>query len=115
LVMLATVWWPEAWLAGLAFFLFGSGPIIWTITSVTLRQTVTPHTMLGRVSAVFLTVNMGIRPLAAALGGLVGAQWGEAACLGLSLLLFVLQLGIILRSPVSALVRLPDADATLSA
>ncbi len=106
-VMLATLWFPRGELAALAFFLFGSGPIIWTITSVTLRQTVTPGHMLGRVSAVFLTVNMGVRPLAAAVGGLVGAHWGEAVCLVLSLLFFVLQLSLILWSPVSGLRHLP--------
>ena len=33
-------------LAGLSFFLFGAGPIIWTISSVTLRQHVTPAGLL---------------------------------------------------------------------
>ena len=81
----APLWLPTGALAALSFFLFGAGPIIWTITSVTLRQTVTPNVMLGRVSALFLTVNMGARPLGAALGGFVGATWGESACLWLAL------------------------------
>ena len=106
-LMLATWAVPSAALAGLSFFMFGFGPILWTITSLTLRQTVTPSAMLGRVSALFLTVNLGVRPLGAALGGYVGAQWGEVACLGLSLLLFIVQLGVILRSPVSSLRTLP--------
>ena len=57
--MVATLAWPQGALAGASFFLFGVGPIVWTITSTTLRQTVTPGAMLGRVSAMFLTVNMG--------------------------------------------------------
>jgi predicted MFS family arabinose efflux permease len=109
MVMLATLWVPNGAMAGLSFFLFGAGPTVWVITSVTLRQTVTPGRMLGRVSAVFLTVNMGVRPFAAALGGLVGAAWGEAACLALSLAFFAVQLLVILRSPVSQLKRLPAA------
>lgn len=100
--MLATWFVPSGLLAGVAFFLFGFGPILWVITSLTLRQTVTPNAMLGRVSAVFLTVNMG-----AALGGAVGAAWGEGACLLLSLLLFGVQLWVILKSPVSRLQHLP--------
>ena len=92
-----------------AFFLFGAGPIIWTITSMTLRQTVTPGTMLGRVSALFLTVNMGARPVGAALGGLVGATWGEAACLVLALAGFGVQAGLIFKSRVSQLRQLPAA------
>ena len=115
-VMVATqfvhpVWLPTGALAALSFFLFGAGPLIWTITSVTLRQTVTPGAMLGRVSALFLTVNMGARPLGAALGGFVGATWGESACLWLALAGFVVQLGVILASPVSQLQALPVAAA----
>lgn len=108
MVMMATLWFPEGALAAFSFFLFGAGPTVWVITSVTLRQTVTPGRMLGRVSAVFLTVNMGIRPFAAALGGLFGAVWGEAACLALSLAFFAVQLLVILCSPVSRLQRLPE-------
>jgi predicted MFS family arabinose efflux permease len=107
--MVATLRWPQGAWAGVAFFLFGFGPIVWTITSTTLRQTVTPGAMLGRVSAMFLTVNMGARPLGAALGGLVGARWGEAACLWLALAGFVLQAAVIVASQVRTLRRLPAA------
>jgi predicted MFS family arabinose efflux permease len=105
--MLLTLVYPLAALAGLAFFLFGAGPIIWTITSTTLRQTVTPGAMLGRVSAMFLTVNAGARPVGAALGGLVGAWWGEPACLWLASAGFVLQAVLIFASQVRTLQRLP--------
>jgi hypothetical protein len=109
--MVATLWWPRGVLAGLSFFLFGVGPIVWTITSTTLRQTLTPGAMLGRVSALFLTVNMGARPLGAALGGWVGAQWGESACLWLALAGFVLQAAVIMASQVRTLLRLPPPAA----
>lgn len=107
--MLATVVLPSGLLAGLSFFLFGAGPILWTITSTTLRQTVTPPSMLGRVSAIFLAVNTGARPIGAALGGLVGATWGEPACLALALAGFGVQAAIIFGSTVRSLRRLPDA------
>jgi outer membrane lipoprotein SlyB len=97
--------------AASSFFLFGAGPIVWTITSTTLRQTVTPAAMLGRVSAIFLTVNAGVRPLGAALGGIVGSTWGEPACLVLALAGFAVQAGVIFASRVSALKQLP-APAT---
>ena len=107
--MVATLVWPQALLAALAFFFFGSGPIVWTITSTTLRQTVTPAAMLGRVSSMFLTVNMGVRPVGAAIGGFVGANWGEAACLVLALAGFVVQAAIISLSDVRQLRHLPAA------
>lgn len=109
LTMVATLLIPSGVLAATSFFLFGVGPIIWTITSMTLRQTVTPSAMLGRVSALFLTVNAGARPIGAALGGLIGARWGEAACLQVAAIGFVLQAWVILRSPVSNLKHLPEA------
>ncbi len=105
--MVATLLWPSGALAGLSFFLFGVGPILWTISSVTLRQTVTPQAMLGRVSSIFLTVNMGARPVGAALGGLVGAHFGAGACLVLALVGFCVQLAVIVLSPVRTLRQLP--------
>ncbi len=113
-VMAGTLWAPVA--AGLAlttlsFFLFGAGPIIWTITSTTLRQTVTPAAMLGRVTAIFLAVNMGARPLGAALGGWLGANHGAQACLLLALLGFVLQAVFIAASAIRGLRALPAAAA----
>ena len=109
LAMVMTLAFPTAAMAALAFFLFGVGPIVWTITSITLRQTVTPGAMMGRVSALFLTVSMGARPLGAALGGFVGAIWGEPACLLLALAGFVVQAWIIFQSKVSQLKQLPAA------
>ncbi|MEO5671812.1 MAG: MFS transporter [Ramlibacter sp.] len=106
--MVATLFLPTALLAALSFFLFGVGPIVWTITSTTLRQSVTPHAMLGRASSVFLAVNTGARPLGAALGGSVGAAWGEPACLWLALLGFALQAWIIFASTLGTLHRLPE-------
>ncbi len=111
LTMVATLVFPSSALAGLAFFLFGAGPIIWTITSTTLRQTVTPGAMLGRVSAIFLAANTGARPIGAALGGWVGATWGEPACLVLALAGFLLQAGLIVNAGIRRLQRLPPPPA----
>ena len=106
-VMAATLVVPVASLAALSFFLFGAGPMVWVITSTTLRQSVVPSMMMGRVSAVFLTINAGARPIGAALGGVVGVAWGEPACLLLALAGFALQAVIIFGSRVAGLRRLP--------
>ena len=106
--MVATLWLPSAILAGAAFLLFGAGPIVWTITSTTLRQSVTPSAMLGRVSSVFLTVNTGARPVGAALGAVVGVAWGEAACLWLAAAGFALQAALIFASSLATLRLLPQ-------
>jgi predicted MFS family arabinose efflux permease len=109
--MLASWWWPHAAWAALSFVLFGAGPLVWTVTTTTLRQTLVPARVLGQVSAIFLTANAGARPLGAALGGVIGAAWGEAACLALAAAGFVVQALLITGSPVRVLRRLP-APAT---
>ena len=40
--MLASWWWPHAAWAALSFVLFGAGPLVWTVTTTTLRQTLVP-------------------------------------------------------------------------
>jgi predicted MFS family arabinose efflux permease len=107
-VMLITLFIPSGLLAGFSYFLFGAGPILWTITSTTLRQTVTPSDLLGRVGSMMLTVNFGIRPLGAALGAFIGSHWGEAACLAVSLVAFVVQSLVITFSAVRGLKALPQ-------
>lgn len=108
LVMLATLWLPSGIVAGASFFLFGAGPIVWTITTTTLRQAVTPIAMLGRVSALVMTATFGARPIGAALGALVAARYGVGACLVLSAMGFLIQLLVIVSSQVPRLEELPE-------
>jgi predicted MFS family arabinose efflux permease len=107
IAMLATIGWPSALFAGLSYFLFGAGPILWTIGTTTLRQAVTDQNLLGRASALFMTANMGARPIGAVLGGLVGAAYGPSACIVVAALGFAIQAAIILASPVPRIAALP--------
>ncbi|MBB6485912.1 MFS transporter [Rhizobium lusitanum] len=107
--MLLTLWLPSVWVAGLSFFLFGAGPILWTISTMTLRQAVTPNSMLGRVSAFIMTATLGARPLGAAIGAAVAAHSGVTACLVASVGCFAVQLLVIVGSSVPKLQQLPDA------
>ena len=106
--MALTLFWPQGWLAALSYFFFGAGPIIWTITSTTLRQTVTPRAMIGRVTSINIVVSMGARPLGAALGGVVGVSFPVSVSLWCVVLGFGLQAIIISASKVRTLKRLPD-------
>lgn len=99
LVMLLTVYLPSGWLAGLSFFLMGAGPIVWVVSTTTLRQTVTPDHLLGRVSAIN-ALAYGARPIGAGLGAIVGGLWGAEACLMLAAAGFLAQVAIIFLSPV---------------
>ncbi|MFN8637280.1 MAG: MFS transporter [Chloroflexota bacterium] len=68
LVMVTTLIVPSALLAALSFFLIGAGPLLWTISTTTLRQAVTPGELLGRVSAVIVMATYGARPIGATIG-----------------------------------------------
>jgi predicted MFS family arabinose efflux permease len=107
LLMALTIALPSAWLAGLSFFLMGAGPIVWVIATTTLRQTVTPPTLLGRVSAINV-LSYGARPVGAAIGAGVGALYGEEMCMIAAAALFALQALVILASPAVRLRQQPQ-------
>ncbi|HEX3176586.1 MAG TPA: MFS transporter [Methylomirabilota bacterium] len=110
LVMMLTLWVPSAPVAALSFFLIGAGPIVWVISTATLRQIVTPRELLGRVSAINITA-YGARPAGAALGGIVGALYGAETCLAVAAVGFVVQALVIVASPVVRLARQPEMAA----
>ena len=105
-VMLLTIWTPSALLAALSFVLVGAGPVIWIISTGTLRQTVTPDELLGRVSAIDITAT-GARPIGAAVGAIVGGVYGAETCLVVATLGFLAQAIVIVMSPVLRLDRQP--------
>jgi predicted MFS family arabinose efflux permease len=106
-IMALTTIVASPWLAALSFFLLGAGPILWVISTTTLRQSVTPPRLLGRVSAINI-MSYGARPLGAALGALVGGVFGAEACLCLAVIIFATQALVILFSPAVALARQPE-------
>jgi predicted MFS family arabinose efflux permease len=106
-IMALTTFIPAAALAGLSFFLLGAGPILWVISTTTLRQSVTPPSLLGRVSAINI-LSYGARPLGSALGAVVGGLYGAETCLYLAVAIFAAQALVILLSPAVALRRQPD-------
>jgi predicted MFS family arabinose efflux permease len=106
-VMALTTLAPVAPLAGLSFFLLGAGPILWVISTTTLRQSVTPPRLLGRVSAINI-LSYGARPLGSALGAVVGGIYGAESCLYLAVAIFGAQALVILMSPAVSLSRQPE-------
>jgi predicted MFS family arabinose efflux permease len=106
-VLALTAFTASAPLAGFGFFLLGAGPILWVISTTTLRQSVTPPRLLGRVSAINI-MSYGARPVGAALGAVVGGFYGAEACLYLAVAIFGAQALVILLSPAVALARQPD-------
>src|SRR5277367_661248 len=105
--MATTTFVPSPLLAGLAFFLLGVGPILWVISTTTLRQSVTPPSLLGRVSAINI-LSYGARPLGSAIGAIAGGLYGAETCLYLAVAIFAAQALVILMSPAVTLARQPD-------
>ncbi|HEX9433607.1 MAG TPA: MFS transporter, partial [Burkholderiales bacterium] len=82
------------------------GPILWVISTTTLRQTVTPAALLGRVSAINI-MSYGARPIGALLGTLVAMSWGPGISLAVAAAGFFVQLCVIAASPAARLVQQP--------
>jgi len=112
-VMALTTQVASPWLAGLSFFLLGAGPILWVISTTTLRQSVTPSGLLGRVSAINI-LSYGARPLGSLLGAVVGGAYGADMCLYLAAVIFAAQALVIWLSPAVALDRQPDMVSACS-
>lgn len=89
------------------FLAFGFGPMLWTIGQTSLRQAIVPARLLGRVGAVQQVATMGMRPLGALAGGLVGEVFGLHAAVWLAVAGFGLQFVIIWLSDMPGLRALP--------
>jgi hypothetical protein len=87
------------------------GPILWVISSTTLRQAITPEAMLGRVSALITTATYGARPLGALIGAMLGGAAGAKPCLIVAVVAFAIQAAVIMRSSAARLSTLPAAAA----
>lgn len=62
--------------AAAGYFTYGFGALLFTVNSTTLRQTLTPKEMLGRISASAKALTWGTIPVAAALGGWLATLLG---------------------------------------
>ena len=78
------------------------------VNQISLRQSVTPNRLLGRVSAVTRLVIMGALPLGAALGGTLGSLVGLHATLVIGTLGLYAAVVPYLASPVHRLVAMPE-------
>ena len=91
------------------FFLFGFGPMLWTIGQTSLRQAIVPLRLIGRVSAIQQVATLGMRPLGALAGGFVGERFGLEAAIWLAVIGYGVQLAVILLSQMPALDALPPS------
>jgi Arabinose efflux permease len=91
-----------------AFFLLRAGIGVSNVLTITLRQTVTPNHMLGRMNASMRMILFGIGPLGAIVGGVLGTSVGLRPTLWVAATVFVLSLVPLLASSIPRLLALPD-------
>jgi MFS family permease len=98
-----------------AQFFHGFSRPIYNIAQVSLRQTITPDALLGRMNASIRFISWGVMPLGALLGGILGEWIGlRMAILALVSMEFLAVLWIVL-TPVRGVQRAPDvAEAPAS-
>ncbi len=63
-----TSWWGLAWLMFAVFMMLA---VLWNVITVSLRQTIIPDHLLGRVNSVYRFFAWGMMPIGALLGGLI--------------------------------------------
>ncbi|MEO3750308.1 MFS transporter [Streptomyces sp. B6B3] len=90
----------NAYLVGAVMGTLGFGVVLWNVVTVSLRQTIIPDRLLGRVNSVYRLLGWGCMPLGMALGGglvaLVEELAGREAGLRAPFLAVVLVLGCLL-------------------
>ncbi|WP_201301342.1 MFS transporter [Nocardiopsis sp. FR6] len=86
----------EPALVAAGFFTGGFGMAVWNVVTVSLRQSITPDALLGRVNSGYRLLAWGTMPLGAAAGGLVAELLGlRAVFAGAGLLCLALLAGLV--------------------
>jgi predicted MFS family arabinose efflux permease len=95
----------------IAQFLFGFGLTIYNVSQVSLRQTVTPEHLQGRMNATFHVLTLGVVPLGGVLGGILGELVGLRMTLIVAALGEALAVTWLLFSPLRSLRQQPERMA----
>jgi hypothetical protein len=92
-------------LAGLAG---GFAALVYNINQVSLRQTITPHRLQGRMNATMKFVIMSTMPIGGLLGGALGAELGLRPAIAITAAGSVLSFLWVFFSPVRHLRAIPE-------
>ena len=87
--------------------LYGFGVLSFNVITVTVRQTVTPNRLLGRMNASYRMVVFGMAPLGAALAGVLGQHLGLRTALVIAVLAFPSAALWSISSPVARMREMP--------
>jgi Na+/melibiose symporter-like transporter len=104
--------------AGLLFAVSAAGVMTWNVLTMSLRQSLIPERMFGRVQGAYRTVVWGAIPVGSLVGGAVAQALGVAAVFlvsGAGLLVLAAALGLLLRRHAAELTDEALADRPLPA
>ena len=87
--------------------LYGFGVLSFNVITVTVRQTVTPNRLLGRMNASYRMVLFGMAPLGAALAGYLGEHFGLRTALVIAVVAFPSAILWTISSPVVRMREMP--------
>jgi MFS family permease len=102
---------PTSAVLGMLFaaeFLSALGVMMLDITAGSVQTALTPNALLARVSGARRTINYGIRPIGALLGGTLGAALGVRPALWIATIGAIAGVLWLLPSPVTKLRNLPE-------
>ncbi|MFF0290798.1 MFS transporter [Streptomyces sp. NPDC005262] len=102
--------WARAGALGLAEFLAGIGVMLFDVNLNSLQAAVIPDNMRSRVAGAYSTVNYGIRPIGAVIGGMLATLVGLRATLITAAVGGVLSLLWLLPSAIPRIRSLPTDD-----
>ncbi|MEV4707317.1 MFS transporter [Actinoplanes sp. NPDC049316] len=96
---------------GAALAVLGANLAVFNVNALTLRQSVTPDRLLGRMNASYRLLLFGTVPLGAFLGGSLAGLFGARTALVVGVLGVATPLAWLLFSPVFRLTEIPDRPA----
>jgi len=102
--------WAAAAVLGAVEFVSALGVMLYDVNQNALQTTVTPDAVRSRVAGAYSTINYGIRPLGALVGGLLGELLGLRPTMAIAGVGGVLSVLWLLPSPVTRVRSLADLE-----
>jgi len=98
ITLLAIAFLSNAWIVGPLLAVMAFGGVVWNVITVSLRQSMIPAELMGRVNSAYRLVGWGTIPLGAFVGGIVAKAFGiRAPFYGAGILLIISALTLFRR------------------
>jgi MFS family permease len=95
-------------------FLAGFGQVVYNVNQVSLRQAITPESLLGRMNATMRFLVWGTIPIGQVIGGTIATLFGTHAAIWVGAVGGLFAFLPVLLSPVRALTRIPEPEPAAS-